>query len=277
MPKPREIREKALLALFAHAAHKGDVADDAIWNLALEPEQNKITKSTAKALKHQLSALPQRAEGFNEIAALLLPVLQTYEYKSEARSLRSLLKLIDELSTQFSSRDWLEEQSTQHQFCHQALALGSSLSEMKGQLSGLSFDFVPRSNFDKALNALIDLTQRVSPIVDPLSESNQTANSGLAKASQEYEELRIKASEFTQGAVDNIEKIDSALAEHLENFTAEQIGRVERSLLRLAAYEIIVLKMPKGIVINESLELTRKYTTEDAVPLINGVLDKLVA
>lgn len=275
MPKPRDIREKALLALFAHAAQKEGMIDDTIWNLALEPERDKITKISAKALKHQLSSLPKWATEFVELADLLHTTLKTYEYKAEARELRSLTKGVEELSAQFSGLNQLKEEKAQYQFCHQALALGSSLSEMKTTLGGMNFDFQALPKFTKAHEALIDLTQRVGLIIDPLTEEDKPTNPALTKASQEYALLREKALEYTQGTIDNLEQIDLALSQHLENFTPEQIGRVERSLLRLCTYEIIVLQLPKGIVINEALELARKFTTEDAVPLINAVLDKL--
>jgi len=137
--------------------------------------------------------------------------------------------------------------------------------------------YMPLAKLVKLTKTLIDLTQRVHSITDPLQFPDQPSNSALIKATQEQEQLKEKAAEYTQGTVDNLEAIDASLEEHLQNFTPDQIGRVERTLLRLAAYEIMILKVPKGIVINESLELARRFTTEDAVPLINGVLDKLAA
>ena len=50
---------------------------------------------------------------------------------------------------------------------------------------------------------------------------------------------------------------------------------VDRNVLRLAIYEMKELKTPPAVVIDEALELARRYSETDAVPFVNGVLDSV--
>ena len=276
MPKQRDIREKALLSLFAHAAQKDDSSvDDSTWALTLEPEQEKINKISYKALNHQLSALEQRAVEFGELTKVVAPMMKSYELKSEARTTLALAKSVDGFRSAFSVLDKRSEEDEYTKLYHTASALNASLREFKTILENASFTAPELPKLLKSTKTLIDLTERVDYIANPLNHKDQVSISALVKATQDREDLREKADVYLKGTVENLEAIDAQLEEHLQNFSSDQIGRVERSLLRLAAYEIKVLELPKGIVINESLELARKFTTEDAVPLLNGVLDKL--
>ena len=127
----------------------------------------------------------------------------------------------------------------------------------------------------KALEQLKSLTQRVDLVSTPLSHQDETSIAALIKASKQQESLKSESSALVLGTIENLDQIDVAIASNLQNYSQEQIGKVELSLLRLGAYEIMHNKTTKGIVINDAIELARKYTSEDAVPLINAVLDKV--
>ena len=54
------------------------------------------------------------------------------------------------------------------------------------------------------------------------------------------------------------------------------MAAVDRNVLRLAAYELAYERgTPVGVVIDEAIEIVRKYSTEDATKFVNGILDKL--
>jgi len=276
MPKPRDIREKALLSLFAHAAQKNDEPlNESTWALTLEPEQVKLNKIAYKALNHQLAALSQRAQGFGEVAALVAPMMKTYELKKEARMTLAISKSIDGFQSQFSLLDKSGKEGELTKFYHLAKALNASLMELKTILEEASFTAPELPKLLKITNIIIDLTGRVDLVANPLAHTEVTSISALVKATQERDDLQEKASAYVSGTIGNLAQIDTVIEENLTNFDADQIGRVERSLLRLGVYEILILGIAKGIVINETIELSRKFTTEDAVPLINGVLDKV--
>lgn len=78
------------------------------------------------------------------------------------------------------------------------------------------------------------------------------------------------------GIENNKEAIDEVIAANLHNWKIDRISKINLTILRLAAYELLYNEeVPKGVAINEALEITRKYSDEKSVSFINGVLDKI--
>ncbi|MFW2487590.1 transcription antitermination factor NusB [Clostridium chromiireducens] len=72
------------------------------------------------------------------------------------------------------------------------------------------------------------------------------------------------------------EEIDKIIESNLHNWKIERISKVNLSILRLATYELLYDEsVPRGVAINEALEITRRYSDEKSVAFINGVLDKI--
>lgn len=78
-----------------------------------------------------------------------------------------------------------------------------------------------------------------------------------------------------EGVVVNQEELDSQISAHLRGWTLERISKVDLAILRLAAYELKLGKLPAGIIINEAVELANQYSTDKAGSFINGVLGNL--
>ena len=78
------------------------------------------------------------------------------------------------------------------------------------------------------------------------------------------------------GIENNREAIDKLIEENLHNWKLERISKVNLSILRLSTYELLYNEeIPRGVAINEALEITRRYSDEKSVGFINGVLDKI--
>ena len=74
----------------------------------------------------------------------------------------------------------------------------------------------------------------------------------------------------------NKEAIDAVITENLHNWKLDRVSKVNLSILRLATYELLYdEQVPRAVVINEALEITRRYSDEKSVSFINGVLDKI--
>jgi N utilization substance protein B len=69
--------------------------------------------------------------------------------------------------------------------------------------------------------------------------------------------------------------LDEQIQEHLSEWDYDSIGKVEKSILRLGAFEILVQKTDKAIIINEAVELAKELADEKSPKFINGVLDAL--
>ena len=87
-------------------------------------------------------------------------------------------------------------------------------------------------------------------------------NEGISKFVDDiFEEKKIRnqqkdfALKLFNGTIANLEKIDAEIKGHINQGTLEDIGSVEKSILRLAIYEILFEDLQKEIVINEAIEL----------------------
>jgi N utilization substance protein B len=79
--------------------------------------------------------------------------------------------------------------------------------------------------------------------------------------------------ELVRGTVDKTPEIDKRLTEHSDNWRLERMPAVDRNVLRLAIYELLSGKTPPPVVIDEALDLTRKFAGDESVAFVNGVLD----
>jgi N utilization substance protein B len=79
--------------------------------------------------------------------------------------------------------------------------------------------------------------------------------------------------ELVHGAVENLAEIDRRISGHAEHWRMERMPTVDRNILRLAAYEMIHGDTPAAVVIDEALELARRFSNEESVQFVNGVLD----
>ena len=69
--------------------------------------------------------------------------------------------------------------------------------------------------------------------------------------------------------------LDRRLEENLKEWSYEDIGKVEKAIMRLGAYEILIAKTDKAIIINEAVELAKRLADENSPKFINAVLDAL--
>jgi len=75
------------------------------------------------------------------------------------------------------------------------------------------------------------------------------------------------------GAVEHMEELDRRITQHAEHWRIERMPSVDRNILRLAVYEMMHSDTPAAVVIDEALELARRYSNEESVQFVNGVLD----
>ena len=81
--------------------------------------------------------------------------------------------------------------------------------------------------------------------------------------------------DLVRGASEQSAEIDLRISAKSENWRLERMPVVDRNILRMAIYEMKTLDTPHAVVIDEALELARRYSEEEAVPFVNGVLDAI--
>lgn len=92
----------------------------------------------------------------------------------------------------------------------------------------------------------------------------------------EDEALRRFANELFHGTVEAAGEIDPMIASHAENWRMERMPAVDRNILRLGIYEMThYSETPSAVVINEALEIAHRFSGNESVQFINGVLDSI--
>jgi transcription antitermination protein NusB len=92
------------------------------------------------------------------------------------------------------------------------------------------------------------------------------------------EDITNFARELVRGVLDNQEKLDAILTDVSEHWKLEQMAKVDRVILRIAVYEIAIdRKVPTKAAINESIELAKTFSGDDAGRFVNGILGRVAA
>jgi N utilization substance protein B len=101
-------------------------------------------------------------------------------------------------------------------------------------------------------------------------------------ASFQMEEFALEAKVFDfyktlySSTVDNLQKIDEIIKKTSLNWEMERMPAIDRSILRMAVCEMMILSdAPVPVIIDEAIELAKKYSTEKSGKFVNGVLDSI--
>lgn len=91
------------------------------------------------------------------------------------------------------------------------------------------------------------------------------------------EEDQEKIQERLVAILDDLPEIDAQIASKLKNWAPERIGKVELAVIRMTAYELKTdTKTPVGVIINDAVEIAKKFGQEGAGKFVNGVLASFV-
>ncbi len=93
---------------------------------------------------------------------------------------------------------------------------------------------------------------------------------GIPANVQEYAKI------LAEGVGANQIKIDSQITRASENWSVSRMGRVDRSIIRIATYEMLYMdEVPKNVAINEAIEIAKRFGTDESPTFVNGVLDQI--
>jgi N utilization substance protein B len=100
------------------------------------------------------------------------------------------------------------------------------------------------------------------------------------EAELEVADERISAeyiSELVEGTIKHKTNIDELLADYLKGWQMDRLSRVDREVLRLAVYEMVYRDdVPPKVVVNEAIELSKHFGTDESGKFVNGVLGKMI-
>jgi N utilization substance protein B len=84
------------------------------------------------------------------------------------------------------------------------------------------------------------------------------------------------AERLARGAAAERERLDAVIGPALHHWRLDRVGAVERNILRLGAYELIMERdTPASVVIDEAVELAKRFGEAEAASFVNGVLDAI--
>jgi transcription antitermination protein NusB len=89
-------------------------------------------------------------------------------------------------------------------------------------------------------------------------------------------EVDAYAKEVAEGVVARAEELDRRITAAADDWTADRLGVVERNVLRIALYELDGATVPVEVAIDEAVTLAKRYATEEAARLVNGILGRVV-
>jgi N utilization substance protein B len=87
--------------------------------------------------------------------------------------------------------------------------------------------------------------------------------------------MRTFSINLTLGTLRELETVDDKIRTRAEHWRIERMAIVDRNVLRLAVYEFLFEETPNTVVINEALEIARRFSTFEATQFINGILDAI--
>jgi N utilization substance protein B len=89
------------------------------------------------------------------------------------------------------------------------------------------------------------------------------------------EKTREFANDLVYGTLEKLDTIDDRIRTRAEHWRIERMAIVDRNVLRVAVYEFLFEDTPNTVVINEALEIARRFSTFEATQFINGILDAI--
>ena len=81
---------------------------------------------------------------------------------------------------------------------------------------------------------------------------------------------------MVHGVMEHLEELDNIANERLNDWTIDRLDAMGEAILRMAIYELKYEDTPDLVVINEAIELAKKYSDDNVRKMINAVLDKIV-
>ena len=90
------------------------------------------------------------------------------------------------------------------------------------------------------------------------------------------EETTIFSRLLVTGTIENIDAVDSMIRQHLENWELKRLNRVDLAVLRMSVFSLMFqTDVHPSIVIDEAVELSKEFGTDDSYRFVNGVLDSI--
>ena len=93
------------------------------------------------------------------------------------------------------------------------------------------------------------------------------------KSAKAADKTREFANRLFEGAAKEVTVLDAVIVKHADNWRFERLAAIDRAILRLAIHEMNCKDTPAKVVLNEAVEMAKKFSSEESGSFVNGVLD----
>ena len=119
-----------------------------------------------------------------------------------------------------------------------------------------------------------DAREKAVQVLFQLDNTDLTLQEAISHVLEE-EESDVFFDQLVHGVKEHQEEIDGLLTNNLENWSLSRLPKIERTVLRLAVYELKYMEdTPSRVVLNEAIELAKTFGDEKSSKFVNGVLSK---
>ncbi|MFT3992466.1 MAG: transcription antitermination factor NusB [Luteolibacter sp.] len=290
MPSRRQIREAVVQFLYCADLEGGGnpiSLREPFWDFITESDRRSLQVATFRTLHHLAHGRESRLVEFVERSTLADSKLSAWP---EAEHLKIDLKRIIEQesawSTAFARLERLPKDDDDASVAENFSAALDALFTIDRDLAlnrrrfleGIEDKPALRGQLE-AVSASVRRLQRISDrlrmVEEPEKFPEQADLAKLRDSKAELVSLKKSSDELVDQILAKKEEIDEALISVIENFSPERIDPVDRAILRLGTYELIHSSTPPKVVINEAIELAKRFGTTDSRRFVNGVLDKI--
>ncbi|WP_117169261.1 transcription antitermination factor NusB [Paraliobacillus sediminis] len=121
--------------------------------------------------------------------------------------------------------------------------------------------------------------EKAFQILFSVDNQNYSPDEAMEQVLEEEAEVASSfLSEVVSGVHQHLKEIDEKIEDHLENWSMKRLAAVEKTLLRIAVFEMFYeVDTPHGVAINEAIELAHVYGDDKSGKFINGVLSKMIS
>ena len=122
----------------------------------------------------------------------------------------------------------------------------------------------------------VDLATRSRPGEDAVTRMPPAAEEVFESVAESFdlpEGARAFAKQLVCGVMRRRDELDALLAQHARNWRISRMAAVDRNVLRIAVYELLRTDTPTSVILDQAIELARRFGDEPSPAFVNGVLD----
>ena len=125
---------------------------------------------------------------------------------------------------------------------------------------------------ERAVQILYLWDMRRQPLDEAIAAFYDTLYSEESAKRPEHDEFM---EELIRGTIDKMPELDARIGKHSDNWRMERMPAVDRNIIRMSLFEMLHGGTPPAVAIDEAQELARRFSGDESVSFINGVLDAL--